>query len=93
VNRGHWPPDDEGRARDPANAQRAVTQPPDTDATDTLQRRIQSSGNWSHLGHAGDVFRFGFGHGFRDALAMICRAVPDPAVWAAAHHLTGSGDG
>jgi hypothetical protein len=71
MNRAEWPPggrDGEGRSSPrPATVEsRVATTPPITN---------------SRHRNTGDVWREGFGHGFRDALRLACREVDDPAVW------------
>jgi hypothetical protein len=68
------PEKDEGRVpNDPANVENPIaTTPPNT--------AKHHQGGYRHSSGA-DLWRDGFGCGFRDALRLAARRIDDPAVW------------
>lgn len=80
MTRHEWPPggrDDEGGVVRPANVQASGLIKPPSTPTATL-----IAGRHFHASRAGDVWREGFSHGFRDALRLAQRRIDDPEVWA-----------
>jgi hypothetical protein len=87
------PPDDEGRARDPANVETVVTQTTSTPALTRTGSRTHSNGTGRQFGRraavsrgggvrrGADLWREGYCRGYLAALVDVARAADDPEVW------------
>ena len=82
MSRDQWPPggrDGEGRASPgPATVEQ---EPTASSAPHSHNNRAHRQCRHNTVGRYADVWRDGYGTGFRDALRLAQREINDPAVW------------